>query len=69
MACADELARFAAGGTTRFWLAHLSHENNTPELAYETSRCSLTMAGLQEGLDYELSVAPRENETGRFIVF
>ena len=68
-ACADELVRFAAGGTTRFWLAHLSHENNTPDLAYETSRCGLTMAGLQEGLDYELNVAPRENETGRFIVF
>lgn len=69
MACASELVRLAEKGTTRFWLAHLSHENNTPDLAYETSRCSLTMAGLKEGLDYELNVAPRENETGRFIVF
>ena len=69
IACAEELCSFAQSGTTRFWLAHLSEENNTPVLAYQTSRCSLEMAGLKENLDYQLNVAPRANETGYFMVF
>lgn len=69
LSCAEELCFFAEMGTTRFWLAHLSEENNTPVLAYQTSRCSLEMAGLKEDVDYQLCVAPRENETGCFVVF
>ncbi len=69
VSCAEELCRFAQTGTTRFWLAHLSSENNTPELAYQTSLCSLSMAGLKEGLDYQLAVAPRCNQEGKVMVF
>ncbi len=68
-ACAGELAFLAKNGTTRFVLAHLSRENNTPDLAYQTALCSLTMAGLQKGLDYELLVAPRENTEHKTILF
>lgn len=67
--CADSLPRLAGSGTTRFLLAHLSEENNTPELALQTALCSLTMAGFQQGIDFQLGIAPRENVTGNPILF
>lgn len=67
--CAGELCGFAGSGTTRFVLAHLSSENNTPELAYQTSLCSLTLSGLKQGTDFELYVAPKENREGKLILF
>ena len=69
LACADELCALAESGTMRFVLAHLSSENNTPELAYQTSLCSLTLAGLKLGTDFELCVAPKENITGKITIF
>lgn len=69
LACAEELCGFAKNGTTRFVLAHLSSENNTPELAYQTALCSLKLAGLHEGTDFELSVAPKENYKGKVTIF
>lgn len=67
--CAKELPQLADTGTTRFVLAHLSSENNTPDLAYQTALCSLSMAGLRQGIDFELSVAPRDNTAGKTILF
>lgn len=67
--CADLLPHLAGKGTTRFLLAHLSQENNTPELAYQTALCSLQMAGLHLNRDFSLSVAPRENTAGQTILF
>lgn len=69
LACAEELCGLAGKGTMRFVLAHLSAENNTPELAYQTALCSLTMAGMKQGTDFELIVAPRENEAGKMMIF
>lgn len=68
-ACAQELPRFAKKGTTRFMLAHLSEESNIPELAYQTALSSFVTEGLIEGIDFELSVAPKENFTGKSLVF
>ena len=68
-ACADQLFELAKKGTTRFILAHLSSENNTPELAYQTSLCSLSLAGLKEGVDYQLYVAPKENVNSKVMIF
>ena len=68
-ACADQLFELAKKGTTRFVLAHLSSENNTPELAYQTSLCSLSLAGLKEGVDYQLYVAPKENVNSKVMIF
>lgn len=68
-ACSKELPKFAKNGTTRFILAHLSGENNIPELAYQTALNSFMTAGLIEGIDFELSVAPKENVTGKSLVF
>lgn len=67
--CAEALSGFASSGTTRFVLAHLSSENNTPELAFQTSLCSLTMSGLKQGMDFELYIAPKENKEGKTILF
>lgn len=55
--CACELPRLAREGTTRFFLAHLSAENNTPDLAGVTARAALQEAGLRGGVDYLLQVA------------
>ena len=49
-------------------LGHLSKENNHPELARETVRSELTLAGMAEGGDYLLSVAPR-TEPGPMMIF
>ncbi|MBR4473229.1 MAG: MBL fold metallo-hydrolase [Oscillospiraceae bacterium] len=35
--CSEAIARFAERGTKRFFLAHLSQENNRPELALESA--------------------------------
>lgn len=57
--CAATLPGLAESGVTRFYLAHLSKDNNTPEVAYITSQAALTEAGMKEGQDYVLRVAPR----------
>ena len=66
--CAEELSRLAQRKAARFVLAHLSRENNTPELAYQTSLCTLTLAGMKAGRDFSLSVAPRDCG-GEMVIF
>lgn len=56
-ACAEELIRLAQSGTTRFFLGHLSKENNLPQLAYTVARRALQQAGFAERRDYLLQVA------------
>lgn len=50
-AAAAFVARLAASGTKRILLAHLSQDNNLPEIAYHTSLCVL------EGREVHLDVA------------
>ena len=57
--CAAALPSLIASGTTRLVLAHLSKENNTPEVARSASSESLFSGGFSEGSDYLLEVAPR----------
>lgn len=47
-------------GTERILLAHLSKENNFPELAYETSKGILTQNNIIVGQDVKLDVLQRE---------
>lgn len=56
-ACADAALRLLEGGTVRFMLGHLSKQNNTPELAYETTHSAFTINGAKLGSDYLLGVA------------
>jgi len=62
------LAAWAAEqGARRVVLAHLSQENNRPELALESARKALGALGLREK-DVELIAAPRSEGTGWFEV-
>ena len=61
-ACADALRALVNKGSTHFVLAHLSMENNTPQLAYETSTNALREMGALENRDYFLKVAEPENQ-------
>lgn len=58
VACANELPNLVKNGTSNIILAHLSRDNNTPELASVTSRSVLIENGLKEDVDYTLNVAP-----------
>lgn len=49
-------AKLAENGTKHIMLAHLSHENNTPEIAEITTKSALEAAGYT---DVDLSVASR----------
>lgn len=53
------LSSLVAGNTKGVILAHLSRENNLPELAYSTVAEVLTESGLSPGKDFALEVAPR----------
>ncbi len=60
-ACAAELPELIKNGTTRIVLAHLSQENNRPELARRAAVAALLDKGYTEGKDYLLYVAsPRQ---------
>lgn len=56
---ADFLTDLALGGTSVFFLGHLSQENNTPECAYETACHMLLERELKVGRDLDLWVADR----------
>ena len=49
-------ARLVGTGSTRLVLAHLSRENNIPELAEKTALCELQCSGMKNGTDYLLTV-------------
>ena len=66
--CACALPDLVKKGSTRFVLAHLSRENNLPQLARQTSLAQLQMSGMTEHIDYELLVAPQEND-GAMMIF
>lgn len=55
--CAAAVEYCARSGSARFVLAHLSRENNLPELARSASYKALCGLGLREGRDFSLDVA------------
>ncbi len=67
-ACADALRALVNKGTTHFVLAHLSRENNTPDLAYRTATNALCEMGALENRDYILKVAEPENQDRLMII-
>lgn len=66
--CASELADFVKNGCNRFILGHLSQDNNTPDVALQTSICALLQEGMKQNSDFEISVAPVETR-GKSIIF
>lgn len=65
-ACSDAAVKLLDSGTVRFMLGHLSKQNNTPELAYETTHSAFTVHGAKSGSDYLLGVA---GDNGKVISF
>ena len=62
-ACSEFAAELMQNGTTRLVLAHLSRENNHPDIARQTTLASLQSAGFEEEHDFRLRVsAPVNNE-------
>ena len=55
--CAETACLLAASGTKQIILAHLSEENNCPELAFETVCKKLESRGYEEGRDVKIDVA------------
>ncbi len=58
--CARVLMQLYANGTQAAYLGHLSGENNTPEVAYDTVSGMLIEAGIRPGEDLALNVARRD---------
>ena len=58
--CAETLSELYQYGTSRFVLAHLSQQNNTPEKAASATRAALMDKGAVEDEDYILYVAKKE---------
>ena len=50
-------SQLVASGAERILLAHLSEDNNTPELAFEATKEQLDKHGIREGKDVQLDVA------------
>jgi len=56
--CGEYATRLAESGARYIQLSHLSRENNTPELAWETVNYSMIASGITAGKDVTLDVAP-----------
>jgi phosphoribosyl 1,2-cyclic phosphodiesterase len=66
-ASAAVCARVAAAGRCRqLILGHLSRENNSPELAFNTALSALNSVGCVEGKDIALEVAPAVSMSGLY---
>lgn len=59
--CACVARDLVERGTTRLFLGHLSGENNIPELAFQTSYCTISESGAKIDSDYILKVNAKEN--------
>ena len=66
--CAQTVPELLKGGTTRFFLGHLSRQNNTPQLAHRSALATLCATGGRENVDFTLEVAP-ECDARRVMIF
>ena len=64
--CAESILQLMERGTEHFILGHLSGENNTPELAYQTNCTRLELEGVRIGRDVVLNMAWRERVSDVF---
>lgn len=66
--CAKELPYFVENNTLRLMLGHLSRENNTPHIAFQTALRELEKMGMKIGTDFTLEVVPEETN-GKAVIF
>jgi phosphoribosyl 1,2-cyclic phosphodiesterase len=63
---ADYICSLVGNGATRVILGHLSRENNTPRMAFDTVAGRLADAGMRLDYDYTLNIAEVQT-TGKYI--
>ena len=61
--CGKAIAENATAKLKHVWLAHLSEENNHPELARKTIEHTLRSYGIIAGEDFKLDVLKRKTPT------
>ena len=66
--CANAILELAKSGTKRFLLAHLSQDNNTPEMAFDCSAKYLENNYFTEGEDVYVDIAYQYKSTAKFTV-
>ncbi len=66
--CAEFAKELVSSGTTRLVLAHLSRENNFPEIARQTTLAALDQAGFRENYDFRLRVSAPVNTERPIII-
>lgn len=66
--CAKALLELASNGTQAVYLAHLSADNNLPELAYNTVCGALAEAGFLVGSEIRVAVARRDRVSDMLIL-
>ena len=66
--CSRYLSNIIGNNTKCVILAHLSEENNTPHLAYDTSINALLEMGALVNRDFQLRVAEPENNSKAILV-
>ena len=65
--CAQTAVELVRNGTTRLLLAHLSKENNIPELARQATLCELEQNRMKQDIDFLLTVVPESYTAGSMI--
>lgn len=65
---AKVVGRLAQYGVKQVILAHLSEENNTPDLCFKTVRDYLEGIGIVEGQNIRIAVAPAHNIGGIYLL-
>lgn len=58
--CAGKIVELAKQGCDKFWLCHLSYQNNTPFAAKQTVANRLEQVGIEMGEDVQVRVARRD---------
>ncbi len=67
-ACAATVVRLAKSGVKQILLAHLSRENNYPELAFSAVSDALAQNGIKEGKDVMIEVAAAQRMSGLYTI-
>ena len=67
MSSAEFCKELVEKGTRRLILGHLSQENNSPKMAYDTVKTRLKSSGMSCGVDFTLDVAPVVTQ-GKYII-
>ncbi len=66
--CGKTLAQYASPLLRHVWLAHLSEENNHPELARKTVEHQLRQHGIIPGIDFNLDILKRRTPSEIYLL-